>query len=156
MSDSGIFDKAIQLLLLDFPTLSDPEFLKDHAELAGIVPGKTPPPQPVAGPGPKLQRPIAAAGIRNAMEILETTLLADVAAKAKVSPAREVKGDEAASTIFNSGYAETEGVVDEEEAVVTVQGLEKGDLANVYPTDNGSLHKDMGVLVSLDSKEVVS
>ncbi|KAF3083004.1 hypothetical protein TWF569_010977 [Orbilia oligospora] len=209
MSDSGIFDKAIQLLPLDFPPLSDPEFLKDRAELAGIVPGKTPPPQSVPGPDPKLRRPIAAAELRDAMEILETTLLADgrdwvlktdrpmladieavwlfewmvsmncfspelinsnqfpkilawidrlsklVAEKVKESPAEEVNGDVAAATIFNSGYAEEEGIVEGKEAVVAVQGLKKGDLVNVYPTDNGSLHKDTGALVSLNSKEVV-
>ncbi|RVD86340.1 uncharacterized protein DFL_004622 [Arthrobotrys flagrans] len=110
---------------------------------------------------------MAAADIRDAMEILETKLLADgrdwvlktdrpmladievvwlfewtlsmVDAKAKESPAEEIKGDAAASKIFSSVYAEEERVV-EAEAVVTVQGLKKDDLVNVYPTDN----KDMG------------
>ncbi|KAK6512364.1 hypothetical protein TWF481_001252 [Arthrobotrys musiformis] len=208
MSDSGIFNNAIQLLPLDFPPLSDPDFLKDRAELAGIVPGKIPPPQTNPGPGAKLERPTAAAEIRDAMELLETTLLADgrdwvlktdrpmladieavwlfewmlsmgsfppdvispeifpkifawidrlskiIKEKAKTSPAEEIKGDVAASKIFDSGYAEREGVV-ENELVATVQGLKKGDLVSVYPTDNGFLHKDTGALVSLNSKEVV-
>ncbi|KAK6527058.1 hypothetical protein TWF281_010253 [Arthrobotrys megalospora] len=208
MTDSGIFRNATQLLPSNLPALKDPAFLKDRAEFAGIVPGKAPPPPTIANP--KLRKPTAASEVRDAAELLETTLLADgrnwvlktdgpsladieavwvfkwlttmpgafppdsispkqfpkvfawidrfsktVDAKAKESsPIEKIKGDAAASKILNAGYAEPEGVV-EAEAIATVQGLKKGDLVSVYPTDSGVNHKEKGTLVGLNSKEIV-
>ncbi|KAK6349152.1 hypothetical protein TWF730_009906 [Orbilia blumenaviensis] len=209
MTDSGIFRNATQILPTNLPAFKDPAFLKDRAELMGIVPGKTPPPQPTPAPNGKLRKPTAAAEVRDAMELLETTLLADgrnwllktdtptladieavwvfkwlttmpgafpadtittqqfpkvfawmdrfskvVDAKAKEYPVEKIKGDAAASKILNAGYAEPEGGV-EAEAVATVQGLKRGDVVSVYPTDSGFNHKEKGTLVGLNSKEVV-
>ncbi|RFU72527.1 glutathione s-transferase [Trichoderma arundinaceum] len=64
-------------------------------------------------------------------------------------------GDEAAQLVLGSEYHEVEGQVDEGDALVQLQGLKKGQLIRVWPTDTGSNHKELGELVSLDAKEVV-
>ncbi len=66
-----------------------------------------------------------------------------------------MSGEQAAETIINSPYNEVEGQVDEHDAVVQKQKLEKGQLVRVWPTDSGSNHKELGKLVSINSKEVI-
>ncbi|KAL7919774.1 hypothetical protein ACQKWADRAFT_300396 [Trichoderma austrokoningii] len=64
-------------------------------------------------------------------------------------------GEEAAKLVLSSDYYEAEGQVDETDALVQQQKLKKGQLVKMWPTDTGSNHKDVGVLVSVTDKEVV-
>jgi hypothetical protein len=64
-------------------------------------------------------------------------------------------GEEAAELVLGSDYHEPEGRVDEGDALVQLQGLKKGQLVRVWPTDTGSNHKDLGELVGINHKEVV-
>jgi hypothetical protein len=73
------------------------------------------------------------------------------AAATKRGKPKTVKGDEAASTVGASEFAEQEGQVDSEDPL----GLKKGDTVEVFPTDSGSNHKDRGLLVALNGKEIV-
>ncbi|KAE9375167.1 hypothetical protein N431DRAFT_542783 [Stipitochalara longipes BDJ] len=66
-----------------------------------------------------------------------------------------VEGGQALETIVASLYNEEEGKVDENDLVVQQQGLKKGQLVRVWPTDSGSRHKDLGKLFGINSKEVV-
>lgn len=66
--DAGIFTRASQLLPTDLPLLKDPEFQKDRADFTGVKLTK----ETAAA-----LRPEALNEIKNAMELLETTLLAD-------------------------------------------------------------------------------
>lgn len=67
-SDAGIFQRAVQLMPTNSPALQDPKFRKDRADFSG---------------GPfdlellKRAKPEALVHIRDAFELLETTLLAD-------------------------------------------------------------------------------
>ncbi|ORY65427.1 glutathione S-transferase [Pseudomassariella vexata] len=205
--DGGIFMRGSQLLPPDLPALKDPKFLKDRAELFG-APAGSPPMTPEAM---LASRSEAISEIQNAMELLETTLLADgrdwllktegpkladieavwvfhwlkampgaltaeiVSAKqfpkvyawierfSAASEVRErvlgrpktIKGDEAAELILNSAFAADEGEVDGGDAVVVSEGLKKGDVVRLGPTDTGVAHKELGKLLSLTSKEVV-
>ncbi|KAK0745264.1 hypothetical protein B0T21DRAFT_381298 [Apiosordaria backusii] len=45
--------------------------------------------------------------------------------------------------------------VEETDPVVKVQGLKRGDVVEVYPTDSGSGFRDRGRLVGVDEREVV-
>lgn len=67
-----------------------------------------------------------------------------------------VSGEEAAQTIVGSSYFEAQDVkVDETEPLGKALGLKEGERVVVFPVDNGSTHKDSGVLLGLDGKEVV-
>ncbi|KAK3370226.1 hypothetical protein B0H63DRAFT_402434 [Podospora didyma] len=66
--DGGIFVRASQLLPTDLPLLKDPKFQKDRADFFG---GQ------VSREVAAALRPEAVNEIKNAMELLETTLLAD-------------------------------------------------------------------------------
>lgn len=66
-----------------------------------------------------------------------------------------IKGDEAANKIWGAAYYEAEGLVDERDPVVRAQGLRKGDVVTIWPTDTGTAHRDVGRLVSVDADEVV-
>lgn len=67
-----------------------------------------------------------------------------------------LSGEEAATTVVGSEYVDAEsGPVGQDEPLVQVLGLKKGDRIVVYPVDSGSTHKDSGSLLSLDAKEVV-
>lgn len=66
--DGGIFTRASQLLPTDLPLLKDPKFQRDRADFTGGRPSKE---------SAAALRPEALNEIKNAMEMLETTLLAD-------------------------------------------------------------------------------
>ncbi|KAM7212667.1 hypothetical protein V8F06_011955 [Rhypophila decipiens] len=69
-----------------------------------------------------------------------------------------VKGDEAERIIRSAGFNEEDWDkkgVDTTEPIVTALGLERGGLVEAWPTDTGVGHRDLGVLVGLDGKEVV-
>ncbi|ROW13380.1 hypothetical protein VPNG_05509 [Cytospora leucostoma] len=205
--DGGVFLWAAALLPRDLPVFKDPAFLRDRADyLAGGSGG---------GAGAVLQQTPAAryealSGIRDAFELLETTLLADgrdwilktdgpsladieaiwpfhwlsglpgALPPDQVSEARfpkvfawierfdravsaggddevpSVSGDEAAQTIVGSSYFEAQdGRVDETEPLGKALGLKRGERVVVFPLDTGSNHKDSGVLLGFDGKEVV-
>lgn len=208
--DGGIFAAAASSMPSSLPAMKDPKFVSDRADLVG---------QPSNAPSAfskqaiEARRPEAVTEIRDAIALLETTLLADgrewllktdspsladieaiwpfhwlsglpgalpedlvgpgkfpnvfswikrfekiTSEKSKLlrkHRPRGVKGDEAVKIIIGSGFAEQEGVVDENELFVKAEGLKKGDNVKVWPTDTGSKHKDTGKLVAVTSKEIV-
>ncbi|KAM0254942.1 hypothetical protein ACHAQJ_006250 [Trichoderma viride] len=77
------------------------------------------------------------------------------AARARVEKPKTLSGEEAASVVENSSWHEEEGNVDEGDPLVVAEGLKKGAMVSVSPTDTGRAHKDVGRLVSLDKDEVV-
>ncbi|KAK8088103.1 hypothetical protein PG997_003064 [Apiospora hydei] len=77
------------------------------------------------------------------------------AAEKENGAAKSASGDEAAKAIFGSAFAEAEGSVDGSNPIVVAEGLKKGDLVKVWPTDSGSGHKESGKLVSMSLKEIV-
>ncbi|KAK0728579.1 glutathione S-transferase [Lasiosphaeria miniovina] len=66
--DGGLFVRAAQLLPTDLPLLRDPRFQKDRADYFGAK---------VSREAAAALRPEAVNEVRNSMELLETTLLAD-------------------------------------------------------------------------------
>ncbi|KAK3988664.1 hypothetical protein QBC44DRAFT_243169 [Cladorrhinum sp. PSN332] len=73
-----------------------------------------------------------------------------------------VKGEEGRDIILaatagrvGGGEGEYKGNVDGGEPVVKALGLKRGHEVEVWPTDSGSNHRDRGVLVGLDEREVV-
>lgn len=67
-----------------------------------------------------------------------------------------VSGEEAAQTIVHSSYFEgSANEVVQTEPLVKALGLKSGDNVVVFPLDTGSSHKDLGILVRLDGKEIV-
>ncbi|KUI60607.1 hypothetical protein VP1G_07767 [Cytospora mali] len=200
--DGGVFTWAAALLPRNLPIFKDPNFLRDRADfLAGGLSQKSPE-----------ARYEALNDIRNAFELLETTLLADgrdwilktgspgladieaiwlfhwlaglpgalppdqisktqfpkvfawierfdqtvSEAKEKMGKVPNLSGEEAANAIVGSSHFEVQdGKVNESEPLVNALGLKKGDGVVIFPLDSGSSHKDHGVLLSLDSKEVV-
>ncbi|UKZ72549.1 hypothetical protein TrVFT333_000180 [Trichoderma virens FT-333] len=81
----------------------------------------------------------------------------DVVKKAQeeLGELKTLTGEEAAQVVLGSEYHEAEGQVNEGDALVQHQGLKKGQLVQVWPTDTGVNHKELGELVSIDAKEVV-
>jgi hypothetical protein len=77
------------------------------------------------------------------------------AAKAKNGKPQTLKGEEAASVIEKSAWNEEEKTVDEGDPLVVAEGLKKGSVVAICPTDTGRSHKDVGKLLSLDKDEVV-
>ncbi|KAL7793586.1 hypothetical protein V8C37DRAFT_378344 [Trichoderma ceciliae] len=77
------------------------------------------------------------------------------AAKKRVAKPKTLSGEEAASVIESSSWHEEEGTVDEEDPLVVAEGLKKGVMVAISPTDTGRAHKDVGRLVRLDKDEVV-
>lgn len=77
------------------------------------------------------------------------------AALEELGEVKSLTGEEAARLVLGSGYHEVEGEVDEGDALVRLRGLKKGQLVQVWPTDTGSNHKELGELVSIDEREVV-
>ncbi|KAK4178354.1 hypothetical protein QBC36DRAFT_234619 [Triangularia setosa] len=65
-----------------------------------------------------------------------------------------VKGPEAAEMVLKGKRGGDIGV-DEADPVVKVQGLKKGDVVEVFPTDSGSAFRDRGRLVGMGEREVV-
>ncbi|KAK3945895.1 hypothetical protein QBC46DRAFT_370266 [Diplogelasinospora grovesii] len=198
--DGGLFTAAMRLLPPDLPLLKDPKFQKDRADYTG---------QKMTRGEAAALRPEALNEIQNAMELLETTLLADgndwilntkkpsladietvwvfhwlaglpgalppnyekqfpkvfawikrfrgavSATKKTQGDPKTLSGEEAAKIIRQSSFNESEKAVEESEAVVQFHKLKSGQLVEVWPTDSGSSHKDVGKLVALSSKEVV-
>ncbi|KAK4200676.1 hypothetical protein QBC40DRAFT_173387 [Triangularia verruculosa] len=68
---------------------------------------------------------------------------------------RVVKGEEAAGMVLGGKKGGDNIGVDERDPVVKVQGLKKGDVVEVYPTDSGSGFRDRGRLVGVGEREVV-
>ncbi|KAK0635602.1 hypothetical protein B0T17DRAFT_612444 [Bombardia bombarda] len=78
------------------------------------------------------------------------------AAKSRGEKPKVVTGEEAHATITQSAFHEAGGGgVDASEPIVQSHGLRKGQVVELWPTDSGSSHKDVGKLVSLGSGEVV-
>ncbi|KAH6899855.1 hypothetical protein B0T10DRAFT_468965 [Thelonectria olida] len=77
------------------------------------------------------------------------------AARKKAGKPATISGEEAAKCILSSRYNEPERAVDEADAVVIAQGLRRGDVVKVWPTDTGSSGRDVGELVGIDVGEVV-
>lgn len=78
------------------------------------------------------------------------------AAKQKLGKVPTVSGEEAAQTIVSSSYFEGSATeVVQSEPLVKALGVKRGDNVVVFPLDTGSSHKDSGVLLKLDGKEVV-
>ncbi|HEX3640441.1 MAG TPA: hypothetical protein VHV10_04060 [Ktedonobacteraceae bacterium] len=67
-TDAGVFTRAVQLIPLNLPNMQDPKFRKDREDFSG---------RPFNMEALKKARPEALAHIRDAFELLETTLLAD-------------------------------------------------------------------------------
>lgn len=66
-----------------------------------------------------------------------------------------IAGGEAAQSIVNSPFFDKNELVEYSEPIVSVLGLKQGDLVTVAPTDTGRRHKDHGILVGLNDKEVI-
>lgn len=66
---------AVRLIPAEAPMLKDPRFLRDRADFAGIA-GKGAP-SPLSPEALKAAQPEALAEVRDAAELLETTVLAD-------------------------------------------------------------------------------
>ncbi|UKZ91919.1 uncharacterized protein TrAFT101_012034 [Trichoderma asperellum] len=77
------------------------------------------------------------------------------AAKARNGKPKSLSGEEAAKVIEKSSWNEKEKTVDVGDPLVVAEGLKKGSMVAVCPTDTGRSHKDIGKLVSLDKDEVV-
>jgi glutathione S-transferase len=69
--DAGIFSRAVALIPTNMPSMNDPAFRKDREGFSGQKPGGWSKEKAEKG------RPEAVAHIRDAFELLETTLLAD-------------------------------------------------------------------------------
>ncbi|KAL7823207.1 hypothetical protein V8C26DRAFT_385711 [Trichoderma gracile] len=77
-------------------------------------------------------------------------------AKKRAEKPKTLNGEEAARLIEGSSWHEDdEGSVDGHDPVVVAEGLERGGLVTISPTDTGRGHKDVGKLVRLDKDEVV-
>ncbi|TFB01994.1 hypothetical protein CCMA1212_005768 [Trichoderma ghanense] len=78
-------------------------------------------------------------------------------AKKRLEKPKTLNGEEAAKMIEGSSWNEEEegGTVDGDDPVVVAEGLGKGCLVAISPTDTGRAHKDVGKLVRLDKDEVV-
>ncbi|KAF7543251.1 hypothetical protein G7Z17_g10888 [Cylindrodendrum hubeiense] len=201
-NDTGLFGKAVQLLPTDLPLLQDPAYYRDRADFIG---GNLSP------EGMNAARPEALGAVIRALDLLETTLLADgrdwilktarpsladieavwpfhwllglpgalpkdhfspavyprvyawiqrfqdavSTAKKQMGKPATLKGDQAVQAILQAPFNENEAAVDGKDAVVVAQGLQRGDLIRVWPTDTGSSGRDEGRLVGIDTREVV-
>ncbi|KAK9415364.1 hypothetical protein SUNI508_10554 [Seiridium unicorne] len=208
MIDGGIFAAAAGCMPSSLPVMKDPNFVSDRADFVGSPKGA---PSPFSKEALEARRPGALTEVRDAVEMLETTLLADgrewvlktdsptladieavwpvhwltgmpgalpedvigpqnfpkvfawikrfdkvTRAKAKeLGKPKEVKGDEAATIITGSGFAEQEENVDEGEVLVKAGGLKNGVSVQVWPIDTGSKHKDSGKLIAVTDKQTV-
>ncbi|UNI20712.1 hypothetical protein JDV02_006777 [Purpureocillium takamizusanense] len=75
---------------------------------------------------------------------------------AQQQKSRVVSGDQAARAILSSALHD-EGLldVDAEDHTVAAEGLARGDLVTVWPTDTGASGRDRGRLVAMNKDEVV-
>ncbi|KAF3761048.1 hypothetical protein M406DRAFT_267478 [Cryphonectria parasitica EP155] len=77
------------------------------------------------------------------------------AAAARLGKVPTIAGAEATQAILSSPFLDEDGQVQGGDPIVQALGLSKGDRVVVFPTDSGMTHKDSGVLIGLDEKEVV-
>lgn len=206
-TDGGLFGAAV-MMLPNLPQMNDPRFLADRAEMMGAPQDG---PSPIAPEARAARRPDAVSAMRDAFELLETTLLADgrdwllktdrptladieavfvpfwvanvpgalpadvlgaavfpkvhawlarftqaaAAAAAEAGAPQTLEGEAAAQLVFGSAFAEAEADVDGSSPIAAAEGLKKGDVVRVWPTDSGSAHKEKGKLVGLTAKEIV-
>ncbi len=80
---------------------------------------------------------------------------AAVSAARKGKAAPDVDASQALAIIVGSPFYESEGVVDAADGVVQHHGFVKGQKVSFWPLDTGSSGRDVGKLVSIDSREVV-
>lgn len=71
------------------------------------------------------------------------------AAKAKAPKPINLKGKDAAQSILNAKFVNSEAQVDKSDPL----GLQADTEVEVYPTDSGFSHKDKGSLISLNESE---
>ncbi|KAI1773466.1 glutathione S-transferase [Hypoxylon cercidicola] len=211
-TDGGLFTRAVQLLPPQLVAARGSAFVRDRADLAGVdLAGAGDAKSPFSAERLAAARPEAAVEVRQVVELLETTALADgrdwllgapgptladleavwvllwlyripgalpadVLSKAlfpkvfswverfervteekraQFGDPETVEGDVAASMIVRAPYVEAEGDIDATDPVITAEGLEKGANVKLWPTDWGFLHKDSGMLVSMDMTEFV-
>jgi glutathione S-transferase len=67
-SDAGVFQRSVQLIPTSLPNMRDPAFIKDRSEMGG---------QPWSKERIDRARPEAMVHVRDAFELLESTLLSD-------------------------------------------------------------------------------
>lgn len=80
------------------------------------------------------------------------------AGAAKMNNVSEIEGAEAKSIISKAGYAEPDGQLDSNDAIVQAQGLKKGSKVSVFPEDigpSGEENKESGELVAINKTEIV-
>ncbi|KAK3327745.1 hypothetical protein B0T19DRAFT_422675 [Cercophora scortea] len=78
------------------------------------------------------------------------------AARVRAGKPVSLSGEEAERVILAAGWNEDTGAVDgEKEPIVAFHGLRKGAKVEMWPTDSGSKHRDVGALVKVDAGEVV-
>jgi glutathione S-transferase len=130
------------LMNTDSPSLADIEAVWPLHWIS-LIPGALPPDQISATLYPKV------------FSWIERFGKAVASAEKELPAPQTVVGEQARDMIVRSTYDEKEDSVDENDPVVQQQNLKKGELVRVWPTDNGSKHKDIGKLVSINSKEVV-
>ncbi|KAK3360191.1 hypothetical protein B0T25DRAFT_515547 [Lasiosphaeria hispida] len=197
---AGLFTHAQALLPgSGLPLLQDKAFLRDRADWSN---------NPVTRAEAAALRPEAVLAVRQAVELLEGTVLADgrkwvlggegpglgdieavwvvhwvvglkgMVKEGEVEEARfprvyawvrrfqermealkrkvvAVGGEEARGVVAGSGRWEGEIGVDAGDPVVSFYGLKNGMRVKVWPTDSGSGHVDVGVLLGIDGTEVV-
>lgn len=79
----------------------------------------------------------------------------DEAAHKASAEVKSVTGEEAARVILGASFVEDTVDVDEEDPVAIAGSLKKGVQVRLWPSDTGSLHKDLGVLVGFTRSETV-
>ncbi|KAL2807755.1 hypothetical protein BJX63DRAFT_411238 [Aspergillus granulosus] len=202
--DTNLFLNIVKVLLPTTPLISNEAFLKDRADMVGG--------------GPNLNfaeliqttRPDAIVAVKNAIEFLETTLLADgrqwlaktetpsladiesvwslswlfstpgavpeehisaqlfpnvfawvdrfqkavIAAEKSLRTINTLSGAQVTDLLSKAASDHTADVVEEKDPLVQASRLYKGQVVQLWPTDNGSRHKTIGKLVGLTSKEI--
>ncbi|KAL3467017.1 hypothetical protein BJX64DRAFT_284165 [Aspergillus heterothallicus] len=202
--DTGHFLNIVKVLLPTTPLISNEAFLKDRADMVGG--------------GPNLNfadlvqatRPDAIVAVKNSIEFLETTLLADdrqwlantdapsladiesvwslswlfstpgavpeehisatlfpkvfawvdrfqkavAEAEKSLRPINTLSGQQVAELLSKAAADHTADDIEENDPLVKLTGLHKGQVVELWPTDSGSRHKTVGTLVGLTSKEI--
>ncbi|KAK5991961.1 hypothetical protein PT974_05356 [Cladobotryum mycophilum] len=162
-TDGGLFRNILQVALPHMPMTTDPVVVKDRIELIGPTDLFTP--EALAA-----KLPQAILEVRRGFEILENietvwglhflisipgALPKQISADIFPKVPAWIQRESAAQKLFASDDSDAEGEVDEDDPVVQALGLKKGQTVQVWPTDNGSNHKELGRLVSINSREVV-
>ncbi|KAL7816532.1 hypothetical protein V8C44DRAFT_323052 [Trichoderma aethiopicum] len=143
METTFLADGRDWILKTERPSLADIEAVWVFHWLSGI-PGALPGEQVSADKFPRVY-----SWIKRFQEAVTT-------AKKRLDKPKTLNGEEAARVVEGSSWnEEEEGNVDGGDPVVVAEGLEKGCLVAISPTDTGRAHKDVGRLVSLNGEEVV-